>query len=119
MADKRLSGSCRLRRYPEKVEPTKNRLKVKCQNLWQKGVIMARITKDDWKAWNEERKRFAKRETQGFSGDIKALEQHIKTLREICPKDTAGYPHSTALTILNELQQRVDAAKEYLAGVVS
>lgn len=80
---------------------------------------MARITKDDWKDWKEERKRFAKRETQGFSGDIKALEQHIKTLREICPKDTAGYPHSTALTILNELQQRVDAAKKYLAGIVS
>lgn len=80
---------------------------------------MARLTKDDWKAWNEERKRFARRETQGFSGDIKALEQHIGTLREICPKDTAGYPHSTALTILIELQQRVDAAKKYLAGIVS
>ena len=78
---------------------------------------MARLTKDDWKAWNKERERFARRETQGFSGDIKALEQHIKTLREICPKDTAGYPHSTALTILNELQQRVDAAKKYLASV--
>jgi len=78
---------------------------------------MARITKDDWKAWDEEKKRFAKRETQGFTGDIQALEQHIKTLREVCPKDAAGYPHSTALWYLNRLQQRVDEAKKYLAGV--
>ncbi|GAI66262.1 unnamed protein product [marine sediment metagenome] len=78
---------------------------------------MARITKDGWKAWYEERKRFAKRETQGFTGDIKALEQHIKTLREICPKDSVGYPHTTALEVLTELQQRVDEAKRYLAGV--
>ncbi len=80
---------------------------------------MARTTKDDWKAWNEERKRFAKRESQGFTSDIKALELHIKTLREICPKDTAGYPHTKALLVLNQLQQRVDEAKRYLAGVAS
>ncbi len=78
---------------------------------------MARITKDDWKAWNEERKRFAKREAQGFTADIVALELHIKTLREICPKDTAGYPHTRALMVLGELQQRLDEAKRYLASV--
>ena len=78
---------------------------------------MARTTKDDWKAWNEERKRFAKREAKGFTAEIEALELHIKTLREICPKDSAGYPHTTALIVLNELQQRVDAAKRYLAEV--
>ncbi len=78
---------------------------------------MARITKDDWKAWNEEKKRFAKRETEGFTAEIKALEQHIKTLREVCPKDTAGYPHSTALWYLTGLQERVDEAKRYLASV--
>jgi len=76
-----------------------------------------RITKDDWKAWNEEKKRFAKRETEGFTAEIKALEQHIKTLRDICPKDTAGYPHNRALMELNKLQQRVDEAKRYLASV--
>lgn len=78
---------------------------------------MARTTKDDWKAWNEERKRFAKREAKGFTAEIEALELHIKTLREICPKDTAGYPLTRALFELNKLQQGVDAAKRYLAGV--
>lgn len=78
---------------------------------------MARITKDDWKKWQEEREQFAKQETHGFTSDIKALEQHIAKLREVCPKDTAGYPHSTALYYLDELQQRVDAAKAYLASV--
>ncbi|GAJ10241.1 unnamed protein product [marine sediment metagenome] len=78
---------------------------------------MPRITKDDWKAWREERQSFAKREAQGFTTEIKALEQHIKTLREICPKDTAGYPHTRALMVLDELQQRVDEAKRYLASV--
>jgi len=78
---------------------------------------MARTTKDDWKAWNEERKWFAKREAQGFTAEIKALEQHIAKLREICPKDTAGYPHTRALTELQKLQQRVNEAKAYLASV--
>ncbi|GAJ17861.1 unnamed protein product, partial [marine sediment metagenome] len=82
-----------------------------------RGVIMARITKDDWKAWNEERKQFTRREPQGFTAEIKALEQHIAKLREICPKDTAGYPHTRALMVLDELRQRVDEAKRYLAGV--
>jgi len=77
---------------------------------------MPRQTKDDWKAWDEERKQFAKREPQGFTIEIKALEEHIKKLREICPKDTAGYPHGTALTELNKLQQRLDEAKRYLVS---
>ena len=78
---------------------------------------MARSTKDSWVKWHEERRRFADRETQGFKGDIKALEQHIKTLREVCPKDSAGFPHLTALAVLNELRQRLDAARKYLAEV--
>jgi len=78
---------------------------------------MPRTTNDNWKAWNEERKQFAKREAKGFTAEIEALELHIKTLREICPKDTAGYPHSRALFELNKLQQGVDEAKRYLAGV--
>lgn len=78
---------------------------------------MPRITKDGWKAWNEEKKRFAQRGAQGFTAEIKALEQHIKTLREVCPKDTAGYPLVRALMVLNGLQERVDEAKRYLAGV--
>ena len=78
---------------------------------------MPRLTKDNWKAWNEERKSFAKREAQGFTAEIKALEQHIVKLREVCPKDFAGYPHTRALMVLSDLQQRVDEAKRYLASV--
>ncbi|MBA7523082.1 hypothetical protein ES705_15205 [subsurface metagenome] len=78
---------------------------------------MPRLTKDNWKARREEREQFAKRETQGFTAEIKALEQHIAKLREICPKDTAGYPHNRALMVLDELQRRVDEAKRYLASV--
>ncbi len=78
---------------------------------------MPRQTKDDWKAWNEERKRFARIGTKGFAADIKALEQHIAKPREVCPKDTAGYPHTRALMVLNEFQLRVDEAKRYLATV--
>ncbi len=78
---------------------------------------MPRLTKDDWKAWDEERKQFAKREAQGFTAEIKTLEQHIAKLREICPKDTAGYPHTRALMELDKLQQRVDEANRYLASV--
>ena len=78
---------------------------------------MSRTNKVDWKAWNEERKRFAKRGTQGFTADLEALEQHIKTLREICPKDKAGYPHNTALMVLNEEQKTLDAVKRWLVKV--
>ncbi|MBA7520397.1 hypothetical protein ES705_12493 [subsurface metagenome] len=31
---------------------------------------MPRITKDDWKAWDEEKKRFAERETEGYCLDL-------------------------------------------------
>ncbi|MBA7524810.1 hypothetical protein ES705_16954 [subsurface metagenome] len=78
---------------------------------------MLRVTKDDWKAWKEERKLFARREASGFTSEMKALEQHIKTLREVCPKDGAGYPHTRALMVLDQLQQRLDEAKRYLATV--
>ncbi|MBA7691169.1 hypothetical protein ES703_99709 [subsurface metagenome] len=78
---------------------------------------MPRLTKDDWKAWNEERKRYAKREAQGFTAEIKALEQHIAKLREICPKDTAGYPQTRALMELDKLQRGLDEAKRYLVSV--
>ncbi|MBA7621321.1 hypothetical protein ES703_28681 [subsurface metagenome] len=76
---------------------------------------MPRQTKDDWTAWHEEIRRYAQRETQGLSADLKALEQHIAKLREVCPKDRAEYPHLTALIYLNRLQIRLDEVKSYLA----
>ncbi|MBA7584595.1 hypothetical protein ES708_26552 [subsurface metagenome] len=44
----------------------------------------------DWKAWNEERKRFLELESQGFESDIASLERHISKLQEVAPKDQAG-----------------------------
>ncbi|MBA7632597.1 hypothetical protein ES703_40146 [subsurface metagenome] len=78
---------------------------------------MTRITKDNWLPWHEEIKRYAKRDTEGLSRDMAALEAHIKKLREVCPKDSAGYPYTTALIYLNRLQNRLDQAKKYLATV--
>ncbi len=77
---------------------------------------MPRLTKENWKAWDEEKKRFAKRETGGFTADLKALEQHITKLREVAPKDKAGWPHNTALAYLNQLQMKLDSIKSYVAG---
>ncbi|MBA7661740.1 hypothetical protein ES703_69760 [subsurface metagenome] len=78
---------------------------------------MTRITKNSWQPWRDEIKRFKARETQGLTKDMAALEAHIKKLREICPKDSAGYPHITALIYLNRLQMHLDGVKSYLAGV--
>ena len=75
---------------------------------------MPRLSKDDWKAWDEEKKRFANRETQGFTADIKALEQHIAKLREVAPKDKVGYCHTTALSYLSNLQMKLDSIKSYV-----
>lgn len=68
----------------------------------------------DWTAWHEERKRFQARDTQGFTKDLKAFEQHIKNLTQVCPKDAAGWPVGTALYHLDILQKEYDRFKEYL-----
>jgi len=78
---------------------------------------MPRITRDKWQPWHDEIKRYAARESEGLDEDLKALEAHIKKLREICPKDSAGYPTTRALAHLNNLQMRLDGVKSYLAGV--
>ncbi|GAI39172.1 unnamed protein product, partial [marine sediment metagenome] len=52
----------------------------------------------------------------GFAADLKALEQHIAKLREVAPKDKAGWLHNTALTYLNQLQTKLDSIKSYVAG---
>jgi len=78
---------------------------------------MARHTKNDWQPWHDEIKRFGTRETEGLDKDLKALEAHIKKLREICPKDSAGYPTTRALTYLNKLQGHLDGVKSYLTSV--
>ncbi|MBA7477218.1 hypothetical protein ES707_12620 [subsurface metagenome] len=78
---------------------------------------MPRITKDNWQLWHAEIWRFGARETEGLDKDLKALAAHIKKLREICPKDSAGYPLVRALAYLNKLKIRLDGVRSYLAGV--
>jgi len=80
---------------------------------------MPRLTKENWQPWHGEIKRFGARETEGLDKDLIALEAHIKKLRKICPKDSAGYPHTTALIYLNQLQTRLDEVRSYLANVGS
>ena len=78
---------------------------------------MPRLTKDRWQPWHDEIKRFEARETEGLDKDLVALEAHIKKLREICPKDSAGYPTIRALTYLNKEQMRLNGVRSYLASV--
>ncbi len=78
---------------------------------------MPRTTGDKWQPWYDEIKRFKARETKGLDKDLAALAAHAKKLREICPKDSAGYPGTRALIYLNKLQIHLDGVKSYLAGV--
>lgn len=71
-------------------------------------------TKDDWKPWHEERERFYTRDTEGFILDLEALKAHILKLQQVCPKDKAGWPHSTALVVLDLLHKEYFAAKKLL-----
>ncbi|MBA7477897.1 hypothetical protein ES707_13312 [subsurface metagenome] len=78
---------------------------------------MSGITKNNWQPWHDEIKRYAAKETEGITKDLAALEAHTKKLREICPKDSAGYLTTRALTYLNKLQMRLDGVKSYLTRV--
>ncbi|GAH93378.1 unnamed protein product [marine sediment metagenome] len=78
---------------------------------------MTVLHKEDWQAWHDEIKHYAKRETQGLTRDLEALEAHIKKLREVAPKDSAGCRHTDALSYLNSLQLRLDGVKSYLSRV--
>jgi len=76
------------------------------------------LHKEDWQPWHDEIKHYAKRETQGLTRDLEALEAHIKKLREVAPKDSAGISlHTTALIYLSSLQNRLDGVKSYLSRV--
>ena len=72
-----------------------------------------------WEPWHEEVKRYKAKQTEGLTRDMEALEAHIRKLREICPKDVAGWPHGTALSYLNRLQIDLDTARKYLAGATA
>ncbi|MBA7522460.1 hypothetical protein ES705_14579 [subsurface metagenome] len=72
---------------------------------------------DSWQKFHKEIERFSKRETAGFSGDIAALEDHIKRLRSVAPKDKAGYPFGNAQDYLQRLNMSLAQAKKYATGV--
>ena len=74
---------------------------------------MAALNNQDWKPWNEERKRFLERETQGYQEDIYALEQHIFKLLEVCPKDKTNFPHLSALDVINKLKVTLHQARAF------
>jgi len=58
---------------------------------------------EDWRGWNEERLRYREYDTQGFDADIEALEAHIRKLKEVAPKDKAGWPSGHALSVIDKL----------------
>jgi len=70
-------------------------------------------TATDWKAWNEERNRYRGYHTQGFDADIKALEIHIRQLKEVAPKDKANWPVRNALSVIDHLEEDLAAAKAW------
>ena len=72
-------------------------------------------TRNNWKAWNEERENFTARDTKGFTKDVAALEAHISKLIEVCPKDEAGWPRGTALEVIGDLQEDLETLRRYLA----
>lgn len=75
------------------------------------------LHKGDWQPWHDEIKRYAKRDTQGVTRDLEALEAHIKKLGELAPKDKAGCRHTNAIIYLNTLQTRLTSVKSYLSRV--
>lgn len=75
---------------------------------------MPKNTRDLWKAWSEERASFAARDSTGFTQDVIALEAHIATLIQVCPKDAAGWPTRIALYTINNLQKDLETFTRYL-----
>jgi len=73
-------------------------------------------TKNGWEAWQEEREDFLARETEGFTKDLRALKQHIRTLGKVCPKDEAGFPVQTALIHIDRLTKEYNRFKTYISA---
>lgn len=73
--------------------------------------------KVDWKAWNEERRRYLELESQGFESDIANLTQHISKLQEVAPKDKVGWMNLHALDAIERLKADLTKAKVW-AGLV-
>lgn len=69
--------------------------------------------KNNWGQWNDERAAFTARDTEGFSHDLKALGNHIKSLTVAAPKDAAGWPNTNALKVINQLRQDYIRFKAY------
>ena len=70
--------------------------------------------RQDWSDWDKERRRFTKRDTEGFTKDFAALEGHIKKLVEVCPKDKVGFPVTKALIHIDTLRKFQHNVKNFL-----
>jgi len=73
--------------------------------------------KADWKAWNEERKRYLELESQGFEIDIANLTQYISKLQAVAPKDPAGWMNDHSLEAIDKLKADLTKAQVW-AGMI-
>jgi len=74
---------------------------------------MTNQAKIDWTAWNAERREFRDRDSQGFDADCEALEKHIKTLRDVAPKDSAGWMNSRCIVLIERLRRDLYQARVF------
>lgn len=75
---------------------------------------MPHFTAEDWKAWNDERQKYSEYDSQGFKADIATLTAHIETLKQVAPKDKAGWPDWHALRVLDMLERDLATGKAWL-----
>lgn len=72
---------------------------------------------NEWKLWHSERERFLSRDTEGLTKDLSAFKEHILKLQEVCPKDKAGWPVTTALIHLDKLKKEYDKFVSLLSRI--
>ncbi|MBA7711827.1 hypothetical protein ES703_120793 [subsurface metagenome] len=80
---------------------------------------MSRVNSSDWKAYNQEIELYRHYGSQGISADMKALEAHIAKLREVAPKDKAGWLDWRALYMVEKLENDLAAGKAWLGQMPS
>lgn len=75
---------------------------------------MSHFNSSDWNAWNQEIELYRHYGSQGFIADIKTLEAHIAKLREVAPKDGAGWLDGRALYMVEKLENDLATGKTWL-----
>lgn len=75
---------------------------------------MSRVNSSDWKAWNQEIESYRHYRSHGLIADMKVLEAHIAKLREVAPKDKAGWLDWRALYLVDKLENDLALGKTWL-----